>query len=304
MTGSVFQRRPDLLPSIGVAVGSGLWGLFWIPVRAVEAGGISAGWTGPVMFVCAVVVVLPVAIWRWRIFRASDARFWMACGLAGTAFTLYASSFNLTDVVHAMLLFYVSPIWSTLLGLLFLGERLTLNRVLAIALGLGGLITVLGGEAGFPLPRHIGDWFALGAGVCWSFASVQFFRGGAEMLLEKTFGFALCALAVSVGLAMLPFGIDSVIPDWDSLGRVWIWLAAVTVFLLPAFYLTIWPTTVLSPARVGILFMFEVITGVASAAVLTDEPFGMRELAGTILILGAGAAEVLRPQSTISGGRA
>jgi len=29
---------------------------------------------------------------------------------------------------------------------------------------------------------------------------------------------------------------------------------------------------------------------------LTDEPFGLRELAGTVLILAAGLVEVLRPQ--------
>jgi drug/metabolite transporter (DMT)-like permease len=119
--------------------------------------------------------------------------------------------------------------------------------------------------------------------------------------LEKTFGFALCALGASVLLALLPLGIESRFPDVVSLGQVWVWLAIVTAFLLPALYLTIWPATVLSPARVGLLFMFEAIAGVGSAAVLTEEPFGVREVAGTLLILGAGAAEVIRPQSVAPG---
>ncbi len=255
------------------------------------------------MFGCVVIAFLPIAIWRWRNFMASDSGFWTACGLAGLAFTLYALSFNLTDVVHAMLLFYVSPIWSTLLGILFLGERLALNRVVAIALGIGGLAVVLGGGGGFPWPRQIGDWFALGSGLCWSIASVRFFQGGATLLLEKTFGFALCALCASVVIALLPLGIASAFPDAISLGRVWVWLVVVTTFLLPALYLTIWPATVLSPARVGLLFMFEAIAGVGSAAVLIDEPFGLREIAGTLLILGAGVAEVIRPQSVTSGGQ-
>ena len=300
---TLFQRRPDLLPSIGIAFGSGLWGLFWIPVRAIEEAGISTGWTGPTMFVCVVIAFLPVAVWRWRNFLASDSGFWVACGLAGIAFTLYAISFNLTDVIHAMLLFYVSPIWSTLLGIVFLGERLALNRVLAIALGIGGLAVVLGGGDGFPWPSQIGDWCALGSGLCWSIASVRFFQGGATLVLEKTFAFAVCALGASVVLALLPLGIESAFPDVASLGRVWLWLVVVTAFLLPALYLTIWPATVLSPARVGLLFMFEAITGVGSAAVLTEEPFGVREVAGTLLILGAGTAEMIRPQSVTSGGR-
>ena len=55
-----------------------------------------------------------------------------------------------------------------------------------------------------------------------------------------------------------------------------------------------WPPTVLSPARVGILFMTEAVVGIASAAWLTDEPFGWREIAGTALIMGAGLVDVLR----------
>ncbi len=296
MANSLFQRRPDLLPSLGIAFSAGLWGLFWIPIRAIEEAGVSAAWTGPAIFVCVVITVLPIAIWRWRRFLTSDLGFWTACGLAGLAFTFYAISFNLTDVVHAMLLFYVSPIWSTLLGIVFLGERLTLNRVLAIALGIGGLAVVLGAGDGFPWPRQIGDWFALGAGLCWSIASVRFFQGGATLLFEKTFAFVLCALGASVVLAQLPLGIDASFPQIESLAKVWFWLAVVTAFLLPGLFLTIWPATVLSPARVGILFMFEAIVGVGSAALLTEEIFGLREVVGTVLIISAGVTEMIRPQ--------
>ena len=66
--------------------------------------------------------------------------------------------------------------------------------------------------------------------------------------------------------------------------------------MLPITYLTIWPTTVLSPGRVGMLLMVEVIVGVASAAILTEDQFGVRELAGTVLIISAGVVEVLRQQ--------
>ena len=76
------------------------------------------------------------------------------------------------------------------------------------------------------------------------------------------------------------------------------WIVVVALFLLPATWLTIWPATVLSPARVGILFMTEAIVGIGSAAWLTNEPFGVREIIGTALIMGAGIVEVLRSQST------
>ena len=43
--------------------------------------------------------------------------------------------------------------------------------------------------------------------------------------------------------------------------------------------------------------MADVLAGVTSAALLTDETFGMREILGTLLIVSAGVIEVTRQQS-------
>ena len=42
MHSNLLQRRPDLMPSVGIAVGAMLWGLFWVPVRAIEQAGVGA----------------------------------------------------------------------------------------------------------------------------------------------------------------------------------------------------------------------------------------------------------------------
>jgi drug/metabolite transporter (DMT)-like permease len=288
------ESRKDLLPSLGIAFSAALWGLFWIPVRAIEQTGVSVQWTGPVLFACVTLIFLPVALVRWRVMRRAGPGLILTGLLPGAAFAFYAVSFNMTDVVHALLLFYVSPIWSTFLGLIMLGERLNINRVAALILGLSGLAVVLGDGVSFPWPRQMGDWFALASGLCWSFASVRLFQGGATFIFEKTFAFIASAFLVGAVLAILPLGIDNALPDIDSLKQGWIWITAVALFLLPATWLTIWPPTVLSPARVGILFMTEAIVGIGSAALLTDEPFGLQEMTGTALIMSAALVEVLR----------
>lgn len=292
----LLRRRPDLLPSLAIAFSAALWGLFWLPVRAIEDAGVSAGWTGPVIFAAVTVVFLPAALWRWRRFAGQGFNLLTAGALAGAAFSLYATSFHMTDVVRALLLFYMTPVWSTLLGVVVLRERLSLNRLLALGLGFCGLMVVLGAGVEFPWPRRAGDWLALAAGLCWSLGSVRLFQGGGGLIFEKTFLFVLSALVLSVVLALLPLEIDRSLPSLPVLVGVWPWITALAVFLLPATYLTIWPATVLSPARVGILFMAEIVVGVGSAAVLTEEAFGLREAAGTALILSAGVVEVLRPQ--------
>jgi drug/metabolite transporter (DMT)-like permease len=246
------------------------------------------------MFACVALIFLPVALLRWRVFRSAGPGLILTGLLPGTAFAFYAASLNMTDVVHALLLFYVSPIWSTLLGLILLGERLSINRIAALVLGLGGLVVVLGDGVSFPWPRQAGDWFALASGLCWSFASVRLFQGGATLIFEKTFAFITGSFVAGAALAVLPLGLENSLPDLASLKQGWVWIAGVALFLLPATWLTIWPATLLSPARVGILFMAEAIVGIGSAAWLTDEPFGLREMAGTTLIVSAALVEVLR----------
>ena len=85
-------------------------------------------------------------------------------------------------------------------------------------------------------------------------------------------------------------------PQPINLIKGWYWIALVALLMLPITYLTVWPATVLSPGRVGMLLMVEVIVGVASAAMLIEEQFGLRELTGAALIIAAGVVEVVRPQ--------
>ena len=262
-------------------------------MREIEQAGVPALWTGPVLFACVTLIFLPVALIRWRAFYSAGLGLILTGLLPGSAFALYAVSFNLTDVVHVLLLFYMSPIWSTLLGLVFLGERLNLNRLIALILGLAGLAVVLGDGISFPWPRQIGDWFALLSGLCWSLASVRLFQGGNTLIFEKTFAFIAGSFVAGTVLALLPLGLENTIPASATFTQSWVWITIVALFLLPATWLTIWPTTLLSPARIGILFMTEAITGIGSAAWLTNEPFGVREITGTVLVIGAALVELL-----------
>ena len=288
--------RSDLLPSIAIAVGAAFWGLYWIPVRGIEQVGVHAFWTGPVIFGASSLLFLPLVLLRWRNYVAHWRHILLPGLLAGSAFSLYIASLNLTDVVRAILLFYMSPLWSTLLGILVLRERLTANRVIGLLLAFCGLYIVLIAENGLPIPRNTGDWFALISGLCWSFASVKLFQDGAQMILEKVTVFVIFALLMSLLLVVWQQGSFEGMPQLSSLDRAWYWILVIALTMLPITYLTIWPATVLSPGRVGMLLMVEVIVGVASAAILIDEQFGVREFAGTVLIISAGVVEVLRQQ--------
>lgn len=288
--------RSDLAPSIAIAFGAALWGLYWIPIRGIEQAGAHAFWTGPVIFGSASLLFLPLMLIRFRNYISHWRHILLPGLLAGFAFALYIASLNLTDVVRAILLFYMSPLWSTILGIVVLKERLSGNRVVALLFAFSGLYIVLVVESGLPIPRNNGDWFALLSGLCWSIATVKLFQDGAQMIFEKVTMFVFFALLMSLMLIVWQQGTLAGMPDLPTLQKGWYWIAIVALGMLPITYLTIWPATVLSPGRVGMLLLVEVLVGVGSAAILTDEPFGTREIAGATLIIAAGVVEVLRQQ--------
>ena len=162
--------RSDLVPSIAIAIGAAFWGLYWIPIRGIEQAGAHAFWTGPIIFGAATLLFLPLMLIRIQNYFEHWRHILLPGLLAGFAFALYIASLNLTDVVRAILLFYMSPLWSTFLGIVVLKERLTGNRVVALMLAFSGLYVVLVVESGLPIPRNNGDWFALLSGLCWSVA--------------------------------------------------------------------------------------------------------------------------------------
>ena len=74
---------------------------------------------------------------------------------------------------------------------------------------------------------------------------------------------------------------------------LWIILFAI-IWLLPSIFLTYISVEILDPGRINILLMFEVIIGITTAAILTNEVIGLREIIGAIFIISAGAIELIK----------
>jgi drug/metabolite transporter (DMT)-like permease len=282
-----------MVASAGLVLGGALWGLFWLPARAFERIGLDGAWPVALIYLAATLLMLPLA-WRQRQMIMDHWPALLVCGsLTGTAFTLYSTSLLLTEVVRAILLFYLTPVWATLLGLVFLGERLTLARSLALVLGLAGLLVVLSTANGLPWPRNLGDWMALASGIVWAYGSLQLYKLGAVALSEQVMAFIVGSLVAASAVLVLGGQAVNGAPSIATLTSVFPWALLTVFYVVPALVLTIWPATLLSPGRVGLLLMSEVVIGVASAAAWSGEPFGLRETLGSALIVSAGLVEVL-----------
>ncbi len=99
-----------------------MWGVFWLPLRWFDSEGVGGAWVSLIFNAMALASALPWLLRReaWRGFVDQ-----LVNGLLlGTAFSLYTVSLVMTDVIHAILLFYLTPVWSTIAGWLIFGERM------------------------------------------------------------------------------------------------------------------------------------------------------------------------------------
>ncbi|MFT3988829.1 DMT family transporter [Aestuariivirga sp.] len=282
---------PHWLPAAAVAACGAMWGLFWFPLRWIESLGVGGGWASVFLNIAAMAAAAPWLLRReaWRGFKMQSITGLML----GTAFALYTVSLVLTDVLHAILLFYMTPVWSTLATWAFFGHRLSWSRIAALVLGFAGLALILGLGASLPLPHNAGDWIALVSGMIWSAGTIRASRLPATGVALTFFSFAAGSFIASVVILIIGMALSAPFAAMQQLlpALPWIILVALTVYVPPT-AMVLWATQRIDPGRAGILLMTEVVVGSISAGLLSGETFGLREIAGTLLIIGAGLVEV------------
>ena len=269
-----------------------VWGLFWIPLRALEDAGINGLWITVVYFLIPTICLIPIVLSRWQHVKQGGISLQLTTMLSGGALLLYSTSIVYTDVVRAMLLFYLTPIWATILARIFLGDLITPSRIIAMLLAILGMLTIFGLGARFPIPQNIGDWLGIGSGFLCAVAMVRIRMSESHSAIELTAGFFQWSLIFSAGAAFLlaPSQIPKIEQVLPALPLLLIFMA---LLVLPGTYASLWGPKYLSPGIVGLLFMTEIIVGAISVALLAGEPFGIRELMGVLLIAGASMLEPL-----------
>lgn len=286
------NNRIENLAKIACTGAGAIWGLYWIPLRAVNAAGVNGSWATTLFYLVPLILLLPIAVIRWRrILRAGWPLQWIAIP-AALALVLYSNAFLYTDVIRAILLYYLTPIWSAVLARMWLKEPITRGRILGIVLGILGLLVILNTDQGIPVPTNAGDWMGLISGLFWALAANVMRRESAQNTFDILVTWFFWAVVFGLILALLPILDRPDIPEIGQVVGILPWFIPVVLFLIiPGFYAIAWGVPLLNPGTVGILFMTEISVGAIGAALLTDEPFGMRELLGVGLITLAGLTE-------------
>lgn len=192
---------------------------------------------------------------------------------------------------RAALLGYTMPVWSMLLSALWLGNHLTPRRLLGLALGGMGVLTMMGmellGLAGAPL----GALLMLGAALSWAVGVVSLKRFPVAMPPMALTGWLMLLGGLPAALAALILEA----PRWQmpdlgpALGLVY------NVFVAFMFCYWAWNRIVLTvPVAVSSLSsLLTPLVGVLGGMLLLGESPGWGEFLGAAFILGAVATVVL-----------
>ncbi len=273
------------LPVMGLLLAATLWGIFWYPLRLLEQQGLQGLWATLLIFSSALLVGLPI-LWKQRAELARHP--WLllviaiANGWCNTAFILAVLD---GAVVRVLLLFYLSPLWTVILGRFILGERPSRLATVALAIAMiGAFITIWEPALGIPWPQGQADWLAISSGFAFALSNVLIRKVQAVPVAIKT-------VTSWVGVVFLSglwiFMASAPVPEvsLNVLAAVFVIgvLGVVLMSLAVQYGVTHMPAH-----RSSVILLFEVVVGAISAQLLTDEVVLPREwIGGTLIVLAA-----------------
>lgn len=186
---------------------------------------------------------------------------------------------------RAALLGYTMPLWSSMLSVWILGEKLTPRRLLALFLGLGGIVALMGGSLEGMLQAPIGIACMIIAAWSWALGVVLLKRLPILMPTTALTGWTMLIGGLPLIFIALPLETSRlVLPSfWPTFGLIY------NVFLAFMFCYWAWNRLVLMlPVAVSsVSSLVTPLIGVAGGTLLLGETLGWQEGVAALLILAA-----------------
>ncbi len=188
------------------------------------------------------------------------------------------------NVVRVVMLFYLSPLWTVLLGWIFLRERLSTLSWFVLILAMAGALTMLWDPSiGMPWPQDRADWLALSSGFGFALANV-IVRSMQDISIQvKTMSVWMGVVLVSIIWIVV---MQEEIPDIST--EVLLSSIALGVFgIILMTVLVQYGVTHMPVYRSAVILLFEIVIAAVSAELLTNEVILTREWIGGMLIIAA-----------------
>lgn len=215
-----------------------------------------------------------------------------ACNIVGwNVFMIYGVAFLPSG--RAALLGYTMPLWSAILSVWLLDERLTARRGLSLALGMGGIAILLAADLAAMAGAVNGIALMLAAAMSWGLGTVLLKRFALPIPTASLTGWTMVAGGVPIAAAAIALESDRWQPV-SSLAALALLYSVVVAFM---FCYWAWHRLVLLvPVAVSSMALLATpVVGMLSGVWLLGEPLTWHEVAAGAFIVG-GIALVIRPR--------
>lgn len=172
------KKNQAILAPAGILLSAFIYGIIWIPYRALDNVGISGIIATlltdiiALIFGCLLLIKPLKNILKNKLFTVDKYLFLLmiSSGWANLGCVLGIVEGH---VVRVMLLFYLSPVWTMLFARFLLKEKLNGLGYALISLSvLGAMIMLYKPNAGLPLPSNNAEWYGLTAGIAFAYSNV------------------------------------------------------------------------------------------------------------------------------------
>ena len=276
------------MPALALIFNAFVWGVSWFPFRHIQNHGLHPVWTTCLIYLAIAIAMGVVRRHAWRGFAAFPmlAVLGLAAGFTNVGFNWAVTQ---GDVVRVVLLFYLMPLWSVLLGWLLLGERPTGGALARVALALTGVVVVLKTPGtDWPVPSSLPDWLGLAAGFSFAVTNIALRHlrqaPGESRALAMFAGCAVVAGVTAMGGTALG-AIGS--PMQASAG--WIgWAALLGIGFVFANVCLQYGAARLTASATSVIMLSEVLFASVSSVALGAAAMDARILVGgALIVLGA-----------------
>jgi len=269
-------------PAVAVLFSALFWGTVWYPLRHLELAGLSGPWQVLISYGAAYLVLLYFFSIQWQLIKSNVAKSVLLALVTGWANIGFLLALLDGTVMRVMLLFFLSPAWTAILGHFVLAEKVRLKTAVMISVGLLGCALMLWDpkQAG-GLTLYYADWLALTAGVAFAATNVMT-RHLTEMNVatKNVVGWA----GVLVIAILFIFLNEAKIPDVSGQTLVLAIILGVFGFLL-ATLAVIYGVSNMPVQSSSVLLLFEIVAGGLSAWILVGEGLSLNGWIGGLLIM-------------------
>ena len=276
------SQHTSVFAVISLLLTATLWGIFWYPLRWLEQQGLQGIMITFLIYCGTLVYSIPIILRQYRQFGRHP---WLllliglSSGWGNTAFILAMLE---GEVVRVILLFYLSPVWATLLARFVLKEHLTQAAYWLLLLAFAGaMLMLVSPDTGYPWPQSRADWLGLSSGLAFALTNLFIHVTRQVDIQVKTVAAWLGVMLVAAVVLLLRGYPGGTIALESAIYALLIGMTLIGAMT----WLVVYGVTHMPVHRSAVILLFEIVIATLSTYLLTTERMSTREWIGGIAVI-------------------